>query len=287
MELWKSPLFIVLGLIAVGFTAAWASELKRRKQWAMPNWFETAVGAVTNFFDALGIGSFATTTTIYRLRGAVDDAKLPGTLNVGHCLPTFAQAFVFAGIIEVEQRTLVTLISAAVVGSWLGAGVVTRLPRRAIRLGMGSALLVAAVLLLMKIYDWFPTGGESLGLSGGTLAGAAIGSFLFGALMTIGIGAYAPIMIMVSLLGMNPKAAFPIMMGACAFLMPVCGLRFIRADAYDARASLGLALGGVPAVFVAAYLVKELPLAAVRWLVLVVVIYAGSSLLLAAKREKA
>ena len=49
-------------------------------------------------------------------------------------------------------------------------------------------------------------------------------------------------MILVSLLGMNPTAAFPIMMGSCAFLMPVGSLRFIRERAYSLPSALGLAL---------------------------------------------
>jgi uncharacterized membrane protein YfcA len=111
----------------------------------------------------------------------------------------------------------------------------------------------------------------------------AIGlNFLIGALMTIGIGAYAPIMIMISLMGMNPTAAFPIMMGSCAFLMPVASTQFIRKQKYDLRAAAGLAVGGVPGVIIAAYIVRSLPLQMVRWLVVVVVVYAAVSLLRAA-----
>ena len=78
--------------------------------------------------------------------------------------------------------------------------------------------------------------------------------------MMLGIGLYAPCMILVSLLGMNPTAAFPIMMGSCAFLMPVSSVRFVRAQTYDVRAALGLALGGLPAALIAAKLVESLPL---------------------------
>ena len=285
MEPARIFLFALLTLVAGAFAVVWAQQLSRRRQWAWPTWYENLVGFVTEFFDALGIGSFATTTALYRVARAVPDEKIPGTLNIGHCLPTAAQAIVFAGIIAVEPKTLVLLIAAAVLGSWLGAGFVTRWSRRRIQLGMGSALLVAAGLFLAKIYNVFPEGGDAVGLEGAWLAGAAAGSFVCGALMTIGIGAYAPIMIMVSLLGMNPKAAFPIMMGACAFLMPVCGTRFLRADAYAPRAAIGLTLAGVPAVLIAAYIVQELPLETVRWLVVVVVIYTAITLLLAARKE--
>jgi uncharacterized membrane protein YfcA len=131
-----------------------------------------------------------------------------------------------------------------------------------------------------------PGGGEALGLSGVRLGVAIAASLLLGALMTMGIGYYGPCIIMISLLGMNPRTAFPIMMGACAFLMPVASMRFIRAQAYEPRAALGLALGGIPAVLVAAFIVKSLPLGAVRWLVVVVVLYAATLLLTAAASER-
>jgi uncharacterized membrane protein YfcA len=279
-------LFVALGLTAAAFCLAWGVELTHRRQWHWPGSFHLAVGFATDFLDALGIGSFATTTTLYRLKGAVADEKIPGTLNVGHCIPTFAQAFIYTTVIDVEPRTLVTLIAAAVAGGWLGAGVVARLSRRAVQAGMGVALLVAGGLILARLLEWLPGGGDALALEGAPYAAALAGNFLFGALMTIGIGAYAPIMLMVALLGMNPKAAFPIMMGSCAFLMPVCGYRFIRWGAYDARAALGLAAAGVPGVLVAAYIVKELPLNVVRWLVVGIVAYTAVSLLTAAARGR-
>jgi uncharacterized membrane protein YfcA len=105
--------------------------------------------------------------------------------------------------------------------------------------------------------------------------------------MTLGIGLYAPCLILVSLLGMAPTAAFPIMMGACAFLMPVASVRFIEAGSYDPRAALGLSIAGVPAVLVAAFIVKSLPLAAVRWLVVVVVVYTAFALLRSARTAAA
>jgi uncharacterized membrane protein YfcA len=151
--------------------------------------------------------------------------------------------------------------------------------RAAIQRGMGVALLVAAVLMMMTALNRFPGGGDALLLSGIKLVAAIVITFFLGALMTLGIGAYAPIMIMVSLLGMNPTAAFPIMMGSCAFLMPTAGFQFIRKAKYDVSAAVGLAIGGIPAVLVAALIVRSLPLTYVRWLVVVVVVYAAISLL--------
>lgn len=251
-----------------------------------PTPFQIGLGAATNFLDALGIGSFATTTAVFRLTRMVPDRIIPGTLNAGHTLPTIAQAFIFTAVIPVDILTLFSMIAASVLGAWLGAGVVARWSRRKVQIGMGAALLAAATLMFMTQLQLFPGGGEALGVRGVKFAIAIGGNFALGALMTLGIGLYAPCMILVSLLGMNPRAAFPIMMGSCAFLMPVGSLRFIRERSYSLRAALGLAIGGIPGVLVAAYIVKELPLQYVRWLVIVVVVYTAITLLLSAQREK-
>jgi uncharacterized membrane protein YfcA len=275
-------LAIVAGVIIAGI----ARVLPRhRVGWPKP--LETAIGFVTNFFDTLGIGSFAPTTSMFKLWRLVPDERIPGTLNVGHTLPTIVEAAIYITIISVVPLTLISLIVAAVAGGWLGAGVVAKLPRRYVQIGMGIALLAAAALFVMSNLrgSYFGLTGDALGLTGARLTIGVVISFCLGALMTIGIGLYAPCMIMVSLLGMNPKAAFPIMMASCAFLMPIASLRFIRFEAFSMRAALGLTLGGIPGVLIAAYIVKSLPLTAVRWLVVVVVLYAAIAMLRSASRR--
>jgi uncharacterized membrane protein YfcA len=233
------------------------------------------IGFVTNFFDALGIGNFAPTTAYYKLRRRVADENIPGTLNAGHSLPVIVEALIFISAVAIDVVTLVTMIAAAVLGAWLGVGIVARLPRRAIQFGMGMALLVAGALFAAKNINWLPGGGAELGLQGARLVFAVAVSFVLGALMMLGIGLYAPCLILVSLLGMNPLAAFPIMMGSCAFLMPIGGERFIRSGRYEFSAALGLAFGGVPAVLIAIYIVKSMPMVWLRWLVVGVVFYAA------------
>lgn len=279
-------LLAVLGAVAALFTGGWAAMIRASKQKAVaPSAGQVGVGAFTNFFDTLGISSYATTTTIFRLFRMVDDRIIPGTLNVGHTLPTVIQTFIYTTIIPVDIPTLFSMIGASILGAWLGAGVVARWPKRNIQIGMGIALLAAAGLMFMTQLQLFPGGGDALGVSGARLVIAVGVNFALGALMTLGIGLYAPCMILVSLLGMNPKAAFPIMMGSCAFLMPTGSIRFIRERSYDMRAAFGLALGGIPGVLLAAYLVKELPLSTVRWLVIAVVVYTAVSMLWSALSE--
>ena len=238
------------------------------------------------FFDTLGIGNFATTTSMFKLRHSVRDEWIPGTLNVAYTIPTVAQAFIYISIVRVDFLTLVTMIGASVAGAWLGAGVVARWPRMKIQVGMGFALLAAAAVMLLTQLQLLPVGGQALALRGPGLIAGLVGNFALGALMTLGIGLYAPCLILVSLLGMDPRAAFPIMMGSCAFLMPIAGMRFIREGSYSLRASVVLALAGIPAVLIAAYVVEQMPLTYVRWLVVVVVVYAAGTLLRSATAER-
>ena len=285
----KTILFVVLGVVAVWFVVAWAwlarkGQDKEASTDRVHTPFHAIVAFVCAFFDTLGIGNFAPTTAAFKFRESVPDEKIPGTLNVGYAIPTIVQAFIYIAIVEVNFMTLALMIAAAVVGGWFGAGIVAHWPRRRIQLGMGGALLVAATLMLMKLFDIVPPEGDSLTLVGTRLWLGIAANFLLGALMTLGIGLYGPCLIVVSLLGMDPRAAFPIMMGSCAFLMPVGGLRFIREGSYSARTALVMTVSGLPAVLIAAYLVKEMPLLYVRWLVVVAVIYAATMMLRSARK---
>ena len=284
----KAILFIGLGILVLHYLVFWI-RLARAQAGAglpRPGAARTGIGFVTNFFDTLGIGSFATTTSIWKFFGSIDDRVIPGTLNVGHTLPTVAQALIYVALIQVDMLTLLALIAAAVLGAWLGAGFVAKWDRRKVQIGMGLALFAVAIIMFVRLLQ--PTlGGDATALSGAKLVLGVVGNFALGALMTLGIGLYAPCLVLVSLLGMSPITAFPIMMGSCAFLMPVGSVRFIRAGSYDLRAAIGLALGGIPAVLIAAYLVKSLPLDAVRWLVVVVVIYTAGMMLRSAAQERA
>jgi len=284
----KILLLAALLALTAAFVLFWiAQERARPNRGPLLSGLHSLIGFLTNFFDTLGIGSFATTTTIYRLWRLVPVQQVPGTLNVGDALPTVAQALIYITIVAVGFETLTLLILSAVGGSWIGASIVSRMPKHRIQRGMGIALAVAAVLMVLTALNKMPGGGEALSLTDGKLVLACGITFMLGALMTLGIGAYAPIMIMVSLLGMNPTAAFPIMMGACAFLMPTASAQFIRKQKYSLRAAIGLSLGGVPGVLIAAYIVKSLPLGAVRWLVVIVVAYTSAMLLRAPAAETA
>jgi len=253
------------------------------------------ISFIANFLDTLGIGSYATTTSMVRFFKLIPDEKIPGSLNVGYVLPTVAEAFLFIygfrGLVTVEPvqvdpRTLISLIGAAILGAWLGAGVVSSWPRRKIQIGMGLCLLAAAAIMLVRLTVFHSLTVGSTSLIGARWVLGLGGLFVLGALMTLGIGLYAPCLILVTMLGMTERSAFPIMMGACAFLMPVAVARFIRARAYYPPAMLGMALAGIPAVLLAVKWFQNLSMTYVKVLVIVVVTYTAVSMLLAARRER-
>jgi len=292
----KTALLAALAVVSVVYVIVWTLYLRRAIGGAAPPQSsesgvkfgpQLVIGFFTNLLDTLGIGSFALTSSMYKLLRAIPDDQIPGTLNVGHALPTVVEAFIFVAVIAVDIRTLILMIAAAVMGAWFGAGVVSGWPKRHIQIGLGLALFAAALLMLGSIFKMFPVGGDALGLSGTKLWIAVGCNFMFGAFMQLGVGLYAPCMILIYLLGMNPRSAFPIMMGSCAFLMPVGGYRFIRTGRYSPRAALGLAIGGVPGVLLAAYVIKELPLTYVRWIVVFAVLYTSVMLLRSAAEKNA
>jgi uncharacterized membrane protein YfcA len=296
-------LLAVLVTMNAGFVVLWGKAMAEARKATvrtpatdlrLPNVEQLLVGFVTDFFDTLGIGSYAQTTAWYKLRKIVNDRIIPGTMTVGHNLSTTVQTFLFVSAVQVDVTTLFSMIAAAACGAWLGAGVVAKWPKRKIQIGMGSLLMIAAGLFFVSasgpLYqitgvNILPLGGNAIGVTG-TKLGIAIGvNFMLGALMTLGIGLYAPCMITVYLLGMNPKAAFPIMIGSCAFLMPAAAVPFIKEKSYSNRPALGLTLGGILGVLVAFYIVKELPVNYIKWLVIAVVLYTGIAMVRSAFKE--
>ena len=277
----KLALLVVIVVAGLVLAFAWVVAARavdaRRRRAGLGGGF--AIGLVTNFLDTLGIGSFAPTTAALKLFRLAPDELIPGTLNVGLAIGSILESLIFITTVAVAPRLLVAMIVAAAVGAWFGAGVVVRLPRRAIQVGMGAALLIAGTVFAAVNLQLLPGGGEALDLVGWQFALAVGASLLLGALMTIGIGMYAPTMILLALLGVHPLAAFPIMMGACALLMPVAGVRFLRSGWLAWGPALGLSLGAVVGVPLAAFIVKSLPLAQLRWLVVAVVLYAAFAML--------
>ena len=244
-----------------------------------------SLGFGANFFDTLGVGSFATTTAAFKLGNLVDDRDIPGTLNVGHSIPTIVEALIYITVIKVELPTLVSMIAAGAFGAFFGARWVSGWSRLTIQRGLAIALLITAAIMMLRQLQFFPPGGDALGLTGVALITAIVANAVIGSLASLGIGNYAPCMAVVSLLGMSPTAAFPIMMGSAALILPAAASGFLASRRFDRRTAIALAVGGVPGVLVAAFIVKSLPLDAVRWLVVVVLTYTSFMMFRSAKAE--
>lgn len=281
-------LLVALGVLGLAFTWVLVATLKKGGVFR-PNGEAIALGAVTNFFDTLGIGSFAPTTAWLKFRKLVPDSFIPATLNVGHALPTVVQSAIFLVIlgVHVDPTLLASCIAAAVAGALIGAPIVVKTPVRVVQGVVGAALLIAASLYAMRNLNLMPEGGLATGLPSPEMFIAIGVHFVLGALMTFGIGLYAPSLILLSLLGLDPRLAFPIMTSACAFLMPTTGFTFIKTDRIDLRIILGITLGGIPAVLIAAFIVKDMPMVWLRWGVVLVVSYAAILLLRSAIKGQA
>lgn len=243
-------------------------------------------GLVFNFFDYLGIGSLAPTMSLYKLSKTIDDKLIPGTLVVGCTVPVAVEALVSLSIIEVELLTLFGMYGAGILGAVIGGRVAGRLPVRTLRYFMGTGLAIAALLMLLSKFQLMPLGGDAIGLHGAKLVIACICSFILGALLTVGIGNYAPTMCLVYMLGMSPTVSFPIMMGL-GFLGVASGsFPYFKSERYHKYAAFSFALAGIPGILLAAFVVKSMPLGILQWLVIIVAIYTSINLFIEAAKKQ-
>ena len=236
--------------------------------------YNVIVSMIANFFDTLGIGSYAIATSAWKFNKAVDDDLIPGTLNVAFGIPICVEATIFIQRIDMDPLTLVLMIAASIVGSVIGARIISRLDIMKIRVVMGVALILVAAITLCKINEVGPFGilGTARGLTGGLLAVGVIANFILGILMTAGIGLYAPCMAIVLLLGMSGDVAFPVMMGSCAYLCPACGITFIKEGKYNRASTIPMIISGAIGVLIAGFIVTSLPLTVLTYLVCVVMV---------------
>ena len=235
------------------------------------------LGAVTNLFDTLGIGSFAPTMAWLKMRRLVPDRLIPSTMLVGHTLPTMTQGVIFLILLGVlvDPVLLVGCMIALVLGGLLGAPLVARARVWIVQAAVGTALVVAGVLYALTNLELMPGGGTASSLPVALMAIAIAANFVLGILLNFGIGNYAPTLVLLSLMGMDPRLCFPIMAAGGAATMAGASIRHISLGQIDLKVTLGIALGGIPAVLVAAFIVESMPLELLRWLVIVVVTYAA------------
>ena len=270
-----TALLIPLALAAIFFAVMLARAALARR--AAPRFEAIALGAITNFFDTLGVGSLAPTMAWLKFRRLVPDRLIPRTMLAGHTLPAVAQAGIFLVLLGVlvEPVLLIGCVLATLMGGLLGVSVVIRTKVWVVQLIVGLALILAAIMYALTNLHLMPGGGTATGLPLPLMALVIAANFLFGVLLNFGIGNYAPTLIMLSLLGMDPRLCFPIMAAGSAFTAMGASLRYISIGEIDLRIATGITLGGIPAVLVAAFIVKSMSLEVLRWLVVCVVLYAA------------
>ena len=161
-----------------------------------------------------------------------------------------------------------------------GARLVIRVRVWVVQGVVAAALLIAAVLYTLSNLHMMPAGGLAASLPVPLAILAVAASFAMGVLLNFGVGHYAPSLLMLSLMGMDPRLVFPIMATGGALAAAVVSSRHLTRGVADTRIVIGFVLGGVPAVLVAAFAVKQMPVEWLRWLVIAVVIYASAELML-------
>ncbi|MFR3683992.1 MAG: TSUP family transporter [Enterococcus sp.] len=273
-------LAIYVGLILMHAVNMGVDTVKHKDDLGHGNWIVSGIiGFITDFLDTLGIGSFAPTAMLLDFTKQLSsDRLLPGTLNVGHGIPVLVEAFIFTQVVDVSPVTLIALVGSATVGAFIGSRFVTGLPEKKVQLWMGWALIITAVLMFARQQGWIDILGAdntATALTGIKLVIGVVINFILGALMTIGVGLYAPCMAMVYMLGLSPLVAFPVMMGSCAGLMPVASINFVKTGDYARKVSLAITVGGIIGVIIAAKFVTGLNLEVLTYIIICVIIYTG------------
>ncbi len=287
---------ILLLVVAVNaaFAFVFIRDLTRRKAEVIRELFQnvsrTLVQAVSAgvifFLSTFGISDFAISTVLYRQMKWVEDAKLPGTLNTQCVIPVAVMALAYISSIDVELTTLALCIGAQVLGAYIGPRFVVRMNVTLIKKFIIAGLLTAAALLLLGKFGLLPAGGLETGLHGWKLILLGVLSLAYGALNNVGIGSYALTMATVYALGLNPGVAFPIMMGACTFSVPVGSMQFIKFDRYSRKMTLLTSTVGLIGVLIAVYIVRSLNVSMLQWVVAAVIIYAAVSMVLELRKGK-
>lgn len=278
--------FILLAIVLINglFAITFIRDLVANKEEAKAEPAPTIPLAISSFFmfflSTFGISDFAISTVLYRKLDWVSMKKLPGTLNTQCVLPVAVMALAYISSIEIDVLTLALCIVAQILGAYVGPRFVVKLPAKTIRKFVGFGLIIATMIIVANNLNLVPSGGVATSLRGFKLVIAVVALFTYGALNNIGIGSYALTMVTVHALGLNPGVAFPIMMGAATFSVPVGSMQFIKFKEYSRKITLSAATFGVIGVLFAVTIVKNLDLSMLQWLVAVILAYSGIDMLL-------
>ncbi len=245
-------------------------------------WTGLWIGYVTDLLDTLGIGTFATSTALFKTTKLVeDDKEIPATLSTAHVIPVLVEALCFITIVEVDLTTLLAMATASFLGAFIGARITKNWDTRRVQRVLGILLIVAAVIM---VYRMIANPGADIsdsahGLHGIWIFVGIVFNFTIGVLMTMGLGNYAPELIFFSMLGINPSVALPVMMLDAAVILAASSTEFIKSDRVHWPGVLGIIIGGVFGVLTAAFFLSKLDINNFKILVVFIAIFTGTSLL--------
>src|SRR4051794_35786662 len=230
-----------LGILAYAFVLARAAIAERVR----PGAEALVLGAVVNFFDTLGIGSFAPTAAWFKFRKMVPDRLIPPTMVVGLTPPVMVESIIFLILLGVfvDPVLLFGCAIATMLGGLVGAPLVARARVWIVQLIVAIGLVLAATAYAMTNLHLFPGGGTATGLPAGPTIAAIAASFGFGILANFGVGNYAPTLVMLSLMGMDPRVCFPIMAAGGSLMGAGASLRGVRIGEGDRGRVVGLGIG--------------------------------------------
>ena len=242
---------------------------------AMPMPEAMLTGAVVNFFDTFGISSFAQTTAWMKFRKMVPDRLIPPTMIAGLTPPAMAESIIFLILlgVRVDPVLLFGAAMATFVGGVVGAPLVVRARAWIVQMIVAIGLTMAGIAYVLGFLGLLPVGGTAAGLPMGLTIVAIAISFVLGLLANFGVGNYAPSLAILSLMGMDPHYCFPIMASGASLMGAGSSMRFIKVPEIDLKIVVGLALGGIPAVLIAALIVKKMDVVVLRYVITAVVFY--------------
>jgi hypothetical protein len=265
---------LVLAIFVYAFVLTRAATASR----AVPMPEALLVGAIVNFFDTFGISSFAQTTAWMKFRKVVPDRLIPPTMISGLTPPAMAESIIFLILlgVRVDPVLLFGAAMATFAGGVIGAPLVVRARAWIVQMIVAIGLALAGTANVFAILGQLPVGGTASGLPPGLTVIAIVVSFVLGLLANFGVGNYAPSLVIFSLMGMDPHYCFPIMASGASLMGAGSSIRFIKVPEIDLRVVVGLTLGGIPAVLVAALIVKKMDVDVLRYVITAVVFYTAA-----------
>jgi uncharacterized membrane protein YfcA len=230
-------------------------------------------GIVAFIADTLGVGSFAVNVALAKLLGTFRDDELPAVNNGAQVIPGAIESLFFMHLVDVDLKTLITLVAGTCIGGLLGGFVVSHLSKQAIRLAMLCSFTLIIALLISHKLNLLPVGGELTELHSWKLVIGFFALVVCGALTSVGVGLFVMVQGVLFVMNISPVVAFPIMTTAGAMQQPLTTLVFLQKDKIPLKKTLILSLSGCLGVLITIPIFTQLTITWLHLLLLGILIY--------------